>query len=530
MVRVASRRSLVPGLLVGVLGLLLVVPLVVAAPSVPPARAATLSGYDISWPQCPSTVPPTTAQFVVIGLTRGLPFTENPCLRAQVSWAAQNGKPAQAYTFPAFPTAAQLAAYGGQGPWSASTRGGQLRNAGYAEAAFTLTSLRNAAFHPDVVWVDVEPRPAQPWPAGTAAQRENRLVVEGMLRGLHDAGQPYGLYSNQSGWQTITGDWWLPGVPVWATAGRLDYPTEAQDRCTQPSFSGGPVYLSQWWDDTWDYDMTCGSYQFTPLPMPPSSLSNSTAEWDGDWNNDILARNPATGDLLLYRGTGHGPLVQGGTVIGTGWNVFSTLDTVGDWNGDGAADVLACRIGTGDLWLYPGDGKGGWRPWSVVGVGFQGMSTLIGPGDFDGDQRPDLIAVEYATGNMYLYPGNGRGGFLPARQIGAGWYVMSIGFSPGDFNGDGNSDILAVEYRTGYLWLYPGDGHGGWLPRVRVGDGWNLASAVFSAGDFNGDGTSDVLFVEARTGYLWLYPGDGHGGWLPRVRIDSGWNSVRPIF
>ncbi len=46
-------------------------------------------------------------------------------------------------------------------------------------------------------------------------------------------------------------------VPVWATAGRLDYPTEAQDRCTQPSFSGGPVLLSQWFDDKRDYDMTC---------------------------------------------------------------------------------------------------------------------------------------------------------------------------------------------------------------------------------------------------------------------------------
>ena len=34
-------------------------------------------------------------------------------------------------------------------------------------------------------------------------------------------------------------------------------PTEAHDRCTQPSFSGGPVLLSQWYDDTRAYDMTC---------------------------------------------------------------------------------------------------------------------------------------------------------------------------------------------------------------------------------------------------------------------------------
>ena len=68
--------------------------------------------------------------------------------------------------------------------------------------------------------------------------------------GCGTAGFSYGVYSNASGWQTITGSWWLPGVPVWATAGTLDHPNEALDKCTQPSFSGGKVYLAQWWDAT----------------------------------------------------------------------------------------------------------------------------------------------------------------------------------------------------------------------------------------------------------------------------------------
>ena len=112
-----------------------------------------------------------------------------------------------------------------------------------------------------MVWIDVEPRPAQPWPTATLPQQlENRMVIEGLLRGLGDAGVSYGLYSYANAWQSITGSWQLPGVPVWATAGRLDHPTEAHDRCTQPSFSGGPVFLSQWYDDTRDYDMTCAPF------------------------------------------------------------------------------------------------------------------------------------------------------------------------------------------------------------------------------------------------------------------------------
>ena len=41
-------------------------------------------------------LPPASSQFVVVGLTKGLPFTENPCLASQVAWARTNGKPSEA--------------------------------------------------------------------------------------------------------------------------------------------------------------------------------------------------------------------------------------------------------------------------------------------------------------------------------------------------------------------------------------------------------------------------------------------------
>jgi FG-GAP-like repeat len=504
----------------------------------PPAEAASLYGHDVSWPQCPTSLggfglpmPPSSTAFAIIGLTRGLPFTENPCLQSQVDWQEANNKRAHGYVVAAFPTPAQLSTYGTQGPWSAGTRAGRLSNVGYAAARFALASYTRVGFTAPVIWIDVEPRPAQPWPTGTAAQRrENRLVLEGTMRALRDAGFGYGLYSYQAGWADITDSWWLPGLPVWATAGRLDYATEAEDRCVQPSFSGGRVYISQWYDDTRDYDLTCGTYGFTPLGAPPSTLGNSTADWNGDWNNDLLARVPSTGELRMYRGTGQGPIAPGGVPIGSGWNIFDAIDTVGDLNGDGTLDVLARETSTGALWLYPGDGSGGWRPWTRIGSGWNVMSTIVGPGDFTGDQRADVLAVEGATGTLWLYPGNGVGGFLPRVRAGDGWYVMSTAFSTGDFDGDGNADLLAREIATGYLWLYRGNGAGGWLPRVRVGDGWNVMSALIGAGDFTGDRAADVLAREGSTGYLWLYPGNGTGGWLSRVRIDSGWTALDPIF
>ncbi len=118
------------------------------------------------------------------------------------------------------------------------------------------------------------------------------------------------------------------------------------------------------------------------------------------------------------------------------------------------------------------------------------MRSIIGPGDFDGDGNVDVLAVDDGY-RMLLYPGNGNGGWRTAVQVGSGWGTMSPVIAPGDFNGDGAVDVLARS--SGVLYLYPGDGGGGWLPRVSVGTGWEPMTAMIGPGDFDGDGNADVL-------------------------------------
>ena len=259
------------------------------------------------------------------------------------------------------------------------------------------------------------------------------------------------------------------------------------------------------------------------VAVQPDRLRMTMIIAPGDMNSDrkadMLARD-SSGALWLYPGNGSGGW-QTRAKVGSGWNVMTAVVGSGDMNSDGKADVLA-RDTFGTLWLYPGNGRGGWLSRIQSGNGWNGMTEMVGAGDMNNDGKSDLLGRD-AGGTLWLYPGNGRGGWLSRIQAGNGWNVMTAMAGPGDMNGDRKPDLLARD-TDGVLWLYPGNGRGGWLSRVQAGNGWNYMRTIVGRGDFNGDLRNDVLAADTIRGSLWLYRGNGAGGWLGAVQAGSGWN------
>lgn len=263
-------------------------------------------------------------------------------------------------------------------------------------------------------------------------------------------------------------------------------------------------------------------------PGPRTSVP--TNNWDyvninTGYNDDVLARDGA-GDLWVYPGDGRGGWKIPRFKMGEGWNVMTAIVGAGKFQSEFNDDLLA-RDMNGDLWLYPG-GYGQLKPRTKVGVGWNVMTALVGPGDFNGDYRADLIARD-AEGRLWLYPGDHTGDWLPRQQIGEGWNVMTALIGRGDFNEDGKRDLMARD-TGGRLWLYPGDGKGGWLPRMQVGEGWNVMTAIISTGRFDGNypGYSQIIARDTN-GDLWRYPGVGSRHLEPRKQIGQGWNVMTAL-
>ena len=264
-------------------------------------------------------------------------------------------------------------------------------------------------------------------------------------------------------------------------------------------------------------------------------LGQGTAnfDFDGDGNADVIARKTADGTLWLYPGNGTGNFLTQSKISASNWNQFTAVFGVNDFDGGGHADIIV-RKTDGTLWLYPGNGTGSFLTQSQIGTAtnWNAYDTFFSPGDFDGDGHADIVARKTSDGTLWLFPGDGVGGVGTARQISASnWNQFSAIFSPGDFNGDGHPDIIARKASDGTLWLYPGNGTGSFLAQSEIStSNWNQFSAIFSSGDFNGDGHPDIIARKASDGTLWLYPGNGTGSFLAHRQIGTGWQIFNDVF
>jgi uncharacterized protein (TIGR03437 family) len=225
------------------------------------------------------------------------------------------------------------------------------------------------------------------------------------------------------------------------------------------------------------------------------------ADFNGDGRADIAvctSRGPA---VLLNRGNA----IFDGPVTST----EPCGPVAGDFNGDGRADIATANH------LVLGRGDGTFLPPRVMGP--QGISPrVVAAGDFDGDRKPDLIFYTGPTGwdetvaptVIHVFLGRGDGMFTQSWSFthpperGLGVTVIA------DFNRDSRSDIAVPDGDGVLVFLGRGDGDFQAPRRTATGD----TSAFITAGDFNGDGLTDLGLTTA------VALGRGDGTFAPALR------------
>ena len=289
------------------------------------------------------------------------------------------------------------------------------------------------------------------------------------------------------------------------------------------------------------------------------------ADFDGDGDDDMLTHKlPGRPDVVdnaeVMRSKGDGTFEP--------WFTFPSSSDVngkmryfiGDFNGDGRADILvspnghalkgelethgwsgAALVGFEGFKLYLANDTG----FSMVRAGpFPGVGERIHLGDFNGDSRADVLVTADREIYKYVYGASISGsqvdfssGWLPHIWSGHKIY-HSIGhdlvkvheasntwgffdrLTPGDYNGDGQTDILVTfggdqHLSNAYTGYVLARSMGSEFDSSISGSGPSVGPTAPITGDFNGDRRTDVFlpgiaYVSTGKGFKpFSHPGFG---------------------
>ena len=253
-------------------------------------------------------------------------------------------------------------------------------------------------------------------------------------------------------------------------------------------------------------------------------------DFDGDGKDDILRKNdvrlqfaechePPIGRDVVFESQLHlsnyensAPTVSEGSYPEgiSDWkylnvsNVSFETIIVGDFDGDEKTDLLKVQNG---IWQLLSAGTGGWISINNSSAYVENLRV----GDFDGDGKDDIFTTFYNYDKQ-------RGEFHVSYGANTGWQILNHSDAPiaelifGKFDDDRKTDIIRI---SGERWDLLSGGKGNWQTINNL-DG-NIDN--MKVGDFNEDGMDDVFMTS-------MDPNTGQGAFVVSWGAVSNWERI----
>ncbi len=260
-----------------------------------------------------------------------------------------------------------------------------------------------------------------------------------------------------------------------------------------------------------------------------SSVRSITGDFNGDGKLDVVLINQNTNTLYPWFNNGVGGFTAGPTT-GLGASVGSAIE--GDFDGDGDLDIAVANNVATSVTIYFNNGAGNFIAGGATTVmGGVGLGNLLSA-DFDSDGDLDMMAYITSIGQCSVLLNNGNGSNFSSQILSPNIGVNSIllGLKPGDYDSDGDPDVLVRNTMTGTLTVWVNDHSGGFTSGgIVAAPGSNLAAV--GAADLNGDNDLDLVAVYDNTVQVFFGGGGTTFGGantyaFPSVGDAAGGNSV----
>ncbi len=227
--------------------------------------------------------------------------------------------------------------------------------------------------------------------------------------------------------------------------------------------------------------------------------SVAVGDFNGDGVQDLIITDNAypNSNVSVLFGVGGGRFKSPASSTPVGAPVLAIA--VGDFNGDGVLDAATANTDhTLTVLLGRSDGT-----FQVEAHRSAGGGTSIAAADLNNDGILDIVTSNYEyepstatyTNEILVRLGTGNAHFGKPVAYLTGDEPQAVAI--GDFNGDGSPDLITANYNTNNASIFINDGKGGFGTAANLPAG-SQPNALM-VGDFNGDGITDAAVVNFNT-------------------------------
>ena len=272
-----------------------------------------------------------------------------------------------------------------------------------------------------------------------------------------------------------------------------------------------------------------GNRTFSPLKLYSGGFDSGAwclrfNDFNNDQNVDIVVANLNTGYIGILFGNGDGTF-KDIVLYDMDRNTASYSIAVADFNNDGDMDVVFTDNAAAEIGVFLRNGYQSFGGYTSIPYANNSKPSSVTVGHLNNDTYLDIIITNFGNDSVGILHGHGDGTFAGATMYSTADALQPSSVALGDFNHDTFLDVVVANSQSNTIGILLATQDGSFHNVTAFSTGLASNPVSVIAGDFNYDGNLDIVVANAGTNNVALMIGNGNGSFAAPIFYPMNYDS-----